>query len=202
VSNSARGQDPIGALSRDDRATVRERNCIRSVWVVAEIGALGALLVLFNLYPYKIGILISAADPASFMPVLAPTFKAHMPWLNAWWGLALLLALAKLAYGHWTLAMRGADLGLRLLGAYVLGRLVFGDPLLGLNPQWASVPNSIVVRFADQALPLLNIVIKFVLGFAFVGLAIGAYDKLKELAVTAAKRTSTARLPHKEGKEP
>jgi len=172
---------PANARDCRDGALAKDTNQICRTWPIVEILVFGALLVLFNLFPAKVGILVSATDLSSFVPLLAPGFQIHMPWLNMWWSMALLLAVAKLVHGRWTMEMRWADLGLSVLGICVLGRLVFGGPLVGLNPQWVRESSPSLLRFEAQAVPFLNIATKFGLGLALGGVAVGALQKLVPL---------------------
>lgn len=163
----------------------RDAGRIRRFWCIVELCGIGALVVLFNLYPERIGVLFSATDPNTFVPLLAPEFQAHMAWLNVCWGLALLLAAVKLICGRWTQVMRWTDLGLSVLGVYVLGRLVFGGPIVGLNPRWVAASSASLDRFGREAIPLLNIVVKFVLGCALAAVAIASVEKLARLLARA-----------------
>jgi hypothetical protein len=115
---------------------------IHKGWLMVEICFLIAAIVLFNAFPHRIGVLISATDAESFVPLLAPEFQVHMPWLNAWWGLALALAMVKLAYGRWTPALRWAELGLKVFGILLLGRLVLGGPII--VPPSPNIPTILV----------------------------------------------------------
>jgi len=133
---------------------------VRRGWLIVEMGCLIALIVLFNGFPDKIGILISATDPHSFYPLLAPGFLSHVAWLNVWWGLALCLAVIKFVHGRWTTALRWAGLGLNILGVVVLGRLLLGGPIL-----WSALLDGWPV-------PVLNVVVKGVIGLSLVGLVV------------------------------
>ena len=116
----------------------------------------------------KIGVLVSATDSATFVPLLVPEFQVHMPSLNLWWSLALLLTVIKLIYGRWTVVLRWTDLGLRVLGIYILVSLILGGPLLraeagwgGLdNPLWGSLSRvpEIVILAAGRMVVLLLVV--------------------------------------------
>ena len=133
---------------------------IRRGWLIVEICSLIALIVLFNAFPEKIGILISATDPHSFYPLLAPGFQVHVPWLSLWWGLTLCLAVIKLVYGRWSATLRWAGLGLNILGMIVLGRLLLGGPIL-----WSA-------RLDGWPVPILNTVVKVIIGLSLVGLVV------------------------------
>ncbi len=89
-----------------------------------------AIMLLLNVFPDKIGIIRSPMDPASFRPLLAPEFREYMPWLNLCWGLTLTLCAINLTSGRWNIYSRWAEIGLNVLGAYILLRMVLGGPLL------------------------------------------------------------------------
>jgi hypothetical protein len=119
---------------------------IRRGWLLVEVCLYVGVLVLFNAYPQNVGIWFLTAEQRSFVPLLTSAFEAHLPWLNAWWSLSLLLALAKFGLGRWTMTLRWLDLGLRVFAIDLAVRLLVGGPLLGLEPglaagqglQWAS----------------------------------------------------------------
>jgi hypothetical protein len=156
---------------------------IRRGWLIVEMGCLIALIVLFNGFPDKIGILISATDPHSFYPLLAPGFQVHVPWLTLWWGLALCLAVIKFVYGRWTTALRWASLGLNILGMVVLGRLLLGGPIL-----WSALLDGWPV-------PVLNAVVKVIIGLSLVGLFVRTARECLQLLAAKPAPVSGAETP-------
>ena len=187
-------QGTVSAQERSHTPARPEEQRIFRVWPVLEICILSVLLVLFNLFPAKVGILISFTDLDSFVPLLAPEFQSHLPWLNLWWGLGLLLAMAKLAVGRWTAELRWADLGICILGAYVLSRLVFGDPIVGLDPRWVQKHTPSLHRFDAQAVPFLNVSLKFALGLALGGMVVSTLQKLVRLPSQLGSEWNAERL--------
>jgi hypothetical protein len=138
---------------------------------------LTALIVLLNAFPEKVGYVVSATDPESFVPMLAPEFQAHLPLLNVWLSLALALALARLAYGRWTVSLRWADLGLRLVGIVVLASLVFGGPIIRVDYGGLDV-----MEAAFGWSPWTpDTWLKLGLGLLLAALVIGCVQKLAEL---------------------
>jgi hypothetical protein len=127
----------------EDRASLEADHALviqlNRVWLILDLCALVAAVILFNVFPGKVGVLVAATDSATFVPLLAPEFQVHMPWLNLWWGLALLLTLVKLVYGRWTAVLQWADLGLRVLGIRILVRLILGGPILRPDAGWGSI---------------------------------------------------------------
>lgn len=156
----------IPAQTRADR--------IRVGWVVVEICILIGVLVVFNVFPDRIGVYGSAADPDSFVPLLAPEFQAHMPWLNIWWGSSLVLAVGKLTTRRWTQALRWADLALRLFGVAVLIRLITGGPLLDPTSGWDVLGNASGLGWLGDP----NVALKALLGLALLPTAIGILQRL------------------------
>lgn len=59
--------------------------------------------------PDRIRFTKTITDPSTFVPLLASEFKNHLPWLNLWWGLTLVLSLVNLYYRRWQPATRWAD---------------------------------------------------------------------------------------------
>lgn len=143
---------------------------IHRAGLVVEICILAAIMILFNYFPEKIGYYVTATDSRTFVPLLAPAFQTHMPWLNAYWTLALLLAGAKLVHGRWTVTLRWADLGMRLLAIVVLWQLVQGGPIVGLQPGWVAPQDASGLLFDERAVSALNAGIKAALGLAIFGM--------------------------------
>lgn len=153
---------------------------INRVWTVVEICILLGLLVLFNLFPEKVGFYSSAVKPYVFVPLLTPEWLAYMPWLNTWWGLALTLALVRLVYGRWTQALRWADLGLHLLGICVVASVIFGWPLA--NAGGASAGVSLFTSPHPYGGPLW-IGLESALGLVLVALIVGFFTKMTKMGI-------------------
>jgi hypothetical protein len=133
-------------------------------WLILDLCALVAVFIWFNVFPDKVGVLVSAADSATFVPLLAPEFQMHMPWLNLWWSLALLLTLVKLIYGRWTVVLQWADLGLRVWGIYILVSLILGGPLLRPEAGWGRIDNPPWGTFGENLGLQPNTLLKLGLG--------------------------------------
>ena len=163
----------------------------RIIGALFTIGSLIAIMVLFNFFPGKIGIIVSANSPSRFVPLLAPEFKAHLPWLNLWWGLVLLLNLVELAlsvahrYGErWQQAVRWVDLGLNLVGVFVLVRLITGESIVAANPVWSvsrDQAGARLVQLRESAVPYLAMLVKASLVFAVVAVIVKSSKKLQHL---------------------
>lgn len=132
-------------VAAEDRANIGANHVLAGHlnrgWLILDLFALVAVIVLFNVFPEKVGVIVSATDSTTFVPLLAPEFQVHMSSLNLWWSLALLLTVIKLVYGRWTVLLQWTDLGLRVLGIYVLVSLILGGPILRPDAGWGSVGN-------------------------------------------------------------
>jgi hypothetical protein len=166
----------------------------RTEWIIGTlftIGGLTALIVLFNFFPGKIGITVSANSPSRFVPLLAPEFKGHLPWLNLWWGLVLLLNMVELAlsvtnrYGErWQQAVRWVDLGLNLVGMFVLIRLITGESIVAANPVWSVTwdqAGARLVQLRESAVPYLAMLVKASLVFSVVTVIVKSSKKLRHM---------------------
>ncbi len=155
------------------QSPLRDRLSITAV--VVQICILVILLVVFNAYPEEVGVYRTATDTASFTPLLAPGFYAALPWLDAWWGISLGLALVLLSFHRWTVALRCADIVVDFWGSIVLWRLLVGAPLVVAHPGSGWPLDG--WPFLD-----LNIWVRLALGVALVGLLVGVARKLRSLA--------------------
>jgi len=164
-----------------DKSQATSPRARRIHWIgpALECSILLGLLVLFNAFPDKIGVVVSATDPGSFFPLLSPSFRAQIPWLSIWWGLSLVLAMAKLALGRWTVAMRWADLALSVCGALILVRLLLGGPIL-----WSG-------RLDGWVVPVIDFAAKGVLAVVLIGLVFGATGRLMRLVDQRRVRQAT-----------
>lgn len=93
--------------------------------------ALFALVM--NFAPEWLGLSFHRGDEWGTFPVLSPEYRAHLPWLNAWWAAAFTLHAALLWQGRWRLWSRAAELALGLFGAAILYRIVTGGPFTFLD---------------------------------------------------------------------
>lgn len=41
-----------------------------------------AAAIVLNLFPQKVGVMVSATDPSTFIPLLSPKFQSYLLWLN------------------------------------------------------------------------------------------------------------------------
>ncbi len=126
-----------------------------------------ATLVVFNLFPALVG-MGSFPERSRYLPFLLPGLRALMPWLNVAFGLSLLLAMGKFAYGRWTIGLRWAELGVSCVNIYILIQLIAGGPIMAVNPQFVAEAGSSILVLQEQVVPMVNMVLKGVMGFALV----------------------------------
>jgi hypothetical protein len=156
--------------------------------LVAETVVLAAVIILFNILAFDIGLfgfMTSAADPESFIPLSAPTFKDILPWLNAWWGLALLINLVNLRLRRWYPLTRLADVGLGLLGLGVLITILLMAPNFILDPEWAAQQRAVGVSLdgvEQTLLPIVNASLVITIVIALISLAGASLRKVIYLA--------------------
>jgi hypothetical protein len=139
------------------------------------------LLIVFNAYPERVGAYRTLLDPTSFSPLLAAGFYSALPWLSAWWGLAMGLAWVLVAFGRWTETLRWADLALDLFGVVVLCRLLFGAPLVLDLVRWDWPPEGRGALAGAWSLWSLDTLVRLGLVAGLLGLGVGAVRKLGQL---------------------
>ncbi len=148
-------------LAIQDHRTANNPDRVHIVGTVIEMALILVIVILFNVFPDRIGFAQSLTDPSSFKPLLAPEFQDHMPWLNLYWGLALSLCAINLAFGRWNVYSRLAEIGLTVLAVYILLRMVLGGPLF--------------------VYPGLTLVVKFALLVALCAACVGTIVKFVQL---------------------
>ena len=93
---------------------------------LVKVGIMGALLIVANLFPDKVGIYFVGSVNGSpigwhMVPVLSPAFsQLYVPLLNVLWGLTIALHLGVLWQGDWKWPTRLGELALNGYEAYVL----------------------------------------------------------------------------------
>jgi hypothetical protein len=161
---------------------------IRMGWTIARISGLVFALVLFNRYPERIGVIVSAGEPTSFVPLLPPeVFDALLLRLNVWWGLTLALDVANLYVGRWLWGTRLVDYALAFFGMFILAKTI-SSPLLGMNGQWAQSGQA-ALSYAHRLLPLVTWLLRGTLAAALVAWLVLLAVKLQTL------RSATSMTP-------
>jgi hypothetical protein len=109
----------IKSLSRlrlpSNKAQINRIHRINRPWLVVETVVLAAVIILFNILAFDIGLfgfMTSAADPESFIPLKAPTFKDILPWLNLWLITILLMGSNFILDPEWAAQQRAAGISL------------------------------------------------------------------------------------------
>lgn len=156
---------------------------IRPLAPVLSAVILVSVVVLFNFFPDCIGFYRRAGDLRTFVPLLAAEFQAHLPWLNAFWGLSLALAAAKLLSGRWRPWLRWASFGLTCFGVIVACRLLLGDPILALNPAWVAQHQDLAAlrRLQEFVVPLLLFAARTALAVVVFAGAMTAWQRFSRL---------------------
>ena len=147
----------MSATSRD-RNRVGEAGRVQLIhvgWSICRICALSALLLLFNRYPDHIGVVVSADDPSSFVPLLSPAFlELLLLRLNVWWGLTVALDVVNLYAGRWLWGTRLLDCALSFFGTFILAKAI-SSPMVGVNPEWVQAGQAAVAA-VERMVPLLT----------------------------------------------
>jgi hypothetical protein len=147
----------MSATSRD-RSRVGAAGRVQPIhvgWSLGRIGALSALLLLFNRYPDHIGVVVSAGDPSSFVPLLSPAFlELFLLRLNVWWGLTVALDVVNLYTGRWLWGTRLLDCALSFFGMFIIARAI-SSPMVGVNPAWVQAGQSAVAA-VERMVPHLT----------------------------------------------
>jgi hypothetical protein len=111
-----------------------EESFDRIGWMGPTIGSgmIVASVVLFNVFPQKVGYYGTVVDPDSFVPLLGLGFGAFLPVLNLWWALAFGLEVINLVLGCWTIPTRWARLSLDAFLAAILFAMASAEPFIHL----------------------------------------------------------------------
>jgi hypothetical protein len=145
-------------------------------WTVARICGLVLALVLFNRYALRLGVIVAAGDPTSFVPLLPPdVFAALLLRLNVWWGLTLTLYVVNLYVGRWMSTTRVVDCALAFFGMFILAKTI-SSPLLGASALWLQSGQS-ALAVSHRLLPVVTWLLRGTLAAALMAW----------LALTAAK---------------
>jgi hypothetical protein len=181
---SSKEQQPMTTLTTDQttpQAMRPDRNAISAYEPIVEIVFTTIALVVFNVLPQRVGVLISAMEPDSFVPLLSPIFfERYLPWLNVYWALTLGLAFINLVFQRWTIATRLADIGVNFLGLNIFVSMLFGSSILGVNPEWAEA-GSAWVQVAQALVTPMSWVVSLVLVIAIFATVVELIKRTVEL---------------------
>ncbi|HUW14309.1 MAG TPA: hypothetical protein VM537_31595 [Anaerolineae bacterium] len=117
-------------------------------WTVFSLCVIIASVVVFNLYPQKVGRFDFSTGPVSFAPLLAPSFQARLPWLNIWWVSLFSLQVVELLLRRRTMVTQSSAAALDLFGACLLVQMAFEPPILAGAGPLASNAGKLLILLA------------------------------------------------------
>jgi hypothetical protein len=159
-----RGEAPKKVWDPASLHKLRTDERIKPVELIFQAALMIGLLVWFNFFPQWVGALNGNDEGFFFVPLLAESFSVYLPWVNALWGLDLVLTLTMLVQGRKTRMMRWLKVGLKVFSLLILFNMLVGPPVVGLNPEYIEfhqVPES-VLQFYN--LLVLTIAFKAIIG--------------------------------------
>lgn len=110
----------------NDRARESQAALAVRAPMMARLGAVLLLALLFNFAPWLIGPTAVSEGGMRVLTLLAPGFQVHVPLLNSWFTGVFILYLVLLIRGEWNRAARWAHLALGVLGVVILYRILRG----------------------------------------------------------------------------
>lgn len=142
---------------------------------IVEIVVTVAAFIIFNFYPDALRIAFLEDGKWTFIPVLSQTFFSYLPYMNALWGLQVVLNAFLLRDGRWRPATRWADAGRELLGVALAYFMLKGpalvsittDTLLSANPAFTPETAGMIASIIQQA-PRLALILAIIVGMAEV----------------------------------
>ncbi len=138
--------------------------------LVAEIIFTIAAIVVFNFFPQIIGFGTLHNSDWTFLPLLSEAFFRYLPFVNALWGLHIVLNLILLRQGRWEIATRWLRATLLVLGIVLAAFMLAGPDLVISTPGTliAAWPN--LSTEAIRVLTLIpRILVKVLLGLSILG---------------------------------
>jgi hypothetical protein len=156
---------------------------------ILEIVGACAAIVIFNLYPQIIGFGYApngswyiGAGSSSYTPLLSPAFFHFVPYLTAVWVLTILLDIALLLMGHWSVPTRIAQIGLRILNILIAAAMLAAPSLLAVT---AASLTAILgnARSAATLITTLSLGIRILLGLSIFGSAVEIIRALYRLVI-------------------
>lgn len=162
--------------------TVDDPTRADNAWLIIETCLLLLLLLLLNFFPQRVGGYFQNNGQTTFVPLLTPEFlEVHLPLLNLWFGLGIALNVVVIWRGRWQLLTRFVDLGLSVLGLFVIYRLYTIGQIIGLNPEWIPDQAAINSLVDPQTLAFLTTILNAFLAVAFVIMIIISASQLFQL---------------------
>ncbi len=156
--------DPTKLPKVDDPARVNRLELILGITFTV------VLLIFFNFLPQRVGIYFyDDAEGWSFISLLQEGYAAFMPWINVWGISLIVLRTFILRQGRWQTGTRLVEIGINLLGLFILYQLFTSGTFFGLNPEWSSgsYPTEIMEVF-EELWPLFGWLFKGVMVFILI----------------------------------
>lgn len=151
--------DPLELPEIDDYSEVNR------LGLVLETAVTIALLLLLNFFPEKIGITIIHDSQVTFVPLLGPSYTNFLLAINIWWLLSIVLNIIVLNRGLWTRATRWAEVGINMLGVFVLYRIFVDGNFFSFNPTWITEISSNAAELVESLTPFFSLFTKGIIGF-------------------------------------
>ncbi|MDX1414216.1 MAG: hypothetical protein R3293_08490 [Candidatus Promineifilaceae bacterium] len=160
---------------------VEEPNRINRAGLIISIVFLVIFLIWFNFFPRFVGIYVFADKDSGFISVLVDGYQALMPWINLWWIASILLKVLTLRQGRWTTVTRLGEIGVNLIGLFVIYQIFSGTPFFGVNSEWSSGSAEWAVGLFESLRPLAALLTKFVLGIVLIASVIEIIGQVYKL---------------------
>jgi hypothetical protein len=150
-------------------------NVVKMSETIVEIVGCCVAIVLFNFYPqiFSLGIFSNGAwyigaGNAAFTPLLSEAFFHFVPYLTAVWVLTILLDIALLRLGHWSVLTRVCLICLKVINIFIAA-LMLGVPSLLAITAASLTPALGSVEAATSLVNILNIMVRVALWLGIFG---------------------------------
>jgi hypothetical protein len=140
---------------------------VRPAEQIVQIVLTSIVLLLFNFYPDAIGFYSMVDGQWVHVPILSQEFFRYLPWLNAVWGLSILLNLLLLNRGSWTTGTRWLSVGISVLTIVIMTTMIFGPDLLVIDSDAVATLGWTVGDAQDLEL-VFNALVRFILGIILI----------------------------------
>ena len=141
---------------------VDDPNRVNRVGLILNIVFLLILLIVFNFFPHLVGIYMFTDGGNAFVSVLVDGYQVLMPWINVWWIASILLKVFILRQGRWTTVTRLGEIGINVLGLYILYQIFSGVPFFGVNAEWSSGSVEWAVTLFESLRPVAALLTKMI----------------------------------------
>jgi hypothetical protein len=170
-----------GAWDPNDLPIIDEQTEVKRLGLVVETAVTIAILLLLNFFPQRVGIYFFHDSEGGFVPMLGADYTTYLLGLNLWWVLSILLNLFVLRQGHWQRITRWAELGVNIIGVFVLYQIFSAGNFFGLNPAWTSVMSDYALTVAESLTPLFTVLTKGIVGLILLITVIEVFQQLYKL---------------------